>query len=130
MEEVNLNVLKLLSKQKWDEIYPKLIAYTLVLLKIKYCFFDIENLPKGFQLKDLVSEAFDAAEWGNAEVITENFGQIASSVTIQRATFAYKISSSSTEYLQPCYFFEGTDTNGQLITLIVPAVRDEYLTVK
>jgi hypothetical protein len=77
-----------------------------------------------------LEEALNEIKYENFELVAPFESFIPSNVQTTDVEFAYRVEDNDQQYLQPCYFFEGTDEHGQLVTLIVPAVRDEYLTVE
>lgn len=73
------------------------------------------------------SEAYQYIRLKKCEVILPYEVISTSSVSLQSAILAYKIELFDQDYLQPVYLFEGTDQDENLVSIIVPAITDDYL---
>lgn len=96
-------------------------------IKISYTYRPVsEEIVATYPIKS-ISTALSKIASGEREVISSFGNEDPEAITITEVTFAYKIELNDQEYLQPVYVFEGTDNNDQLVTIIVPAIDDQYL---
>ncbi|MBN2015593.1 hypothetical protein JW766_02065 [Candidatus Dojkabacteria bacterium] len=74
-----------------------------------------------------IDSVINLIKGGYGELIIPFDGINPSSINITKSASAYRIEFIDQEYLQPVYVLEGLDTNAQLVTIIVPAIEDQYL---
>jgi hypothetical protein len=97
------------------------------ILKITYSYRPIsEDIYATYPLKS-VSGALSKAGSYEGEIISTFEAEVPESVTIDNVILAYKIELKDQDYLQPVYIFEGVDNNDEIVTIIVPAIDDQYL---
>jgi len=95
--------------------------------KIHYNYRPIKNEASATYPTITGKQALDRINTGLSEYLLQYGGIPSRSLTIQVVIVAYQIQLNDQQYLQPVYIFEGTDNNEQRVTLIVPAIEEEYL---
>ena len=100
------------------------------ILKISYSFRPIDEDEVATYPTKSVELAINLIQRKEGELIIPFDGIISTSINVKKVISAYRILKKDQEYLQPVYVFEGNDNNGQSVTVITPAIEDQYLETK
>ncbi len=92
--------------------------------KISYNYHPLDSSNTGTYPTITTNEAIQRTTTNQAQLITNYQSIPPRSCTIRNVRIVYRETSP---YLQPVYAFEGIDNNGQTVTILVPAIEDEYL---
>ncbi|MDD3647788.1 MAG: hypothetical protein PHS44_04810 [Candidatus Dojkabacteria bacterium] len=95
--------------------------------KIFYAYRPVD--PDEYGIYPLISteEATARVTQKKAELVIPFEGETPSIITVDKFEIVYRIQYESQKYLQPVYLIEGEDNNNQTVTLLVPAISDDYL---
>lgn len=74
-----------------------------------------------------INSSISSVHAKKAEFIFTFEETIATPINVTEVNISYRAEGTDQQYLQPVYLFEGKDHNDQLVTILVPAIEDNYL---